>query len=305
MSKGSLFFGHARGKLGQIVLSTVKGQQVARAWQPKVANPRTRAQQIQRAKFANTVKFYRRATSNLFKFAYEDKKKTESDYNAFMRHNVDVATIVNRASYDNIAYPAIGFNWTLAAGSLGELSPSTVGGASGGIRLSQIPLNGTTDDEDITVAQVSQSFMANFGAVNGDFVTFVAIESTLSSINDEPIVMPRWSITQIKVDTTATDKSFLSAMQQQDIDTKLSFTASENKKYITMSGNKSAWFGVVLSRVTPNGVLVSTSTLIGNETANTIVEMSNVKSYRDAALMSWNTKASPILKGSIVQNNSL
>lgn len=305
MSKGSLFFGHARGKLGQIVLSTVKGQQVARAWQPKVANPRTRAQQIQRAKFANTVKFYRRATSNLFKFAYEDKKKTESDYNAFMRHNVDVATIVNRASYDNIAYPAIGFNWTLAAGSLGELSPITVGGVSGEIRLSQIPLNGTTEDGDITVAQVSQSFMANFGAVNGDFVTFVAIESTLSGINDEPIVMPRWSITQIKVDTTATDKSFLSAMQLQDIDTKLSFKAFENKKYITMSGNKCAWFGVVLSRVTSSGVLVSTSNLIGNENANGIVETSYTKSYRDAALMSWNTKASPILKGSIVQGNSL
>lgn len=61
MSKGSLFFGNASGKLGQVVLSTLKGQQIARAWQPKVANPKTSQQQLQRAKFANAVKFFKRA----------------------------------------------------------------------------------------------------------------------------------------------------------------------------------------------------------------------------------------------------
>lgn len=300
MSKGSLFFGHARGKLGQIVLSTVKGQQIARAWQPKVANPRTTAQQTQRAKFANTVKFYRRATSNLFKFAYEDKKKTESDYNAFMRHNVDVATIVNRASYDKIAYPAIGFNWQLSAGSLGELSPSVSMNDSGNITLGTIPLAASTEDGDITVAQVSLSFVANFGAANGDFVTFVTIESSLSDINDEPSSVPRWSITQIKVDTTATTQSFLSAMQQQDIDTKLSFLVVSEKKYIKMSGNDCAWFAVIVSRVTPNGVLVSTSNLVGNGHVRDIITASELKSYREAALISWDRQTNPILKGSIV-----
>lgn len=300
MSKGSLFFGHARGKLGQIVLSTVKGQQIARAWQPKVANPRTTAQQKQRAKFANTVKFYRRATSNLFKFAYEDKKKTESDYNAFMRHNVDVATIVNRASFDKIAYPAIGNNWQLSAGSLGDLSPRITANDSANITLSAIPLNASTEDGDITVAQVSQSFIANFGAANGDYVSFVTIESSLSDINDEPSAVPRWSITQIKVDTTATEQSFSAAMQKQDIDTKLSFVAVGNDKFIKMSGNDCAWFGVIVSRVTPSGVLVSTSNLVGNGHVRSIITASELKSYRDAALISWNRQANPILKGSIV-----
>lgn len=300
MSKGSLFFGHARGKLGQVVLSTVKGQQIARAWQPKVANPRTTAQQTQRAKFANTVKFYRRATSNLFKFAYEDKKKTESDYNAFMRHNVDVATIVNRASYDKIAYPAIGFNWLLSAGSLGELSPTVSMNDSGNITLSSIPLNASTEDADITVAAVSQSFIANFGAANGDFVTFVTIESSLSDINDEPSAVPRWSIVQIKVDTTATTVSFASTLQQQDYENKLGFVTVSEKKFIKMSGTDCAWFAVIVSRVTPNGVLVSTSNLVGNGHVRDIITASELKSYRDAALISWDRQANPILKGSIV-----
>src|SRR5574344_1437068 len=123
MSKGSLYFGKASGKLGQIVLSNVKGQQIARAWQPKVANPRTSVQQMQRAKFANAVKLYKRATQNLFKFAYEDKRKTESDYNAFMRHNVERSMIVNRKSYDNPSFPALG-DWVIAFGSLGEMTCS-------------------------------------------------------------------------------------------------------------------------------------------------------------------------------------
>ena len=95
MSKGSLFFGNASGKLGQVVLSTMKGQQIARAWQPKVANPKTSQQQLQRAKFANSVKFFKRAQQNLFKFAFEDRRKNESDYNAFMRHNVVSSAVLD------------------------------------------------------------------------------------------------------------------------------------------------------------------------------------------------------------------
>lgn len=303
MSKGSLFFGHARGKLGQVVLSTVKGQQVARAWQPKVANPRTTAQQTQRAKFANAVKFYKRASQNLFKFAFEDKKRTESDYNAFMRHNTDYATIVNRASYDKVAYPAIGFNWHLSNGTLGQLSPIvSLSDSTGNITLTQIPLNAATDDGDITVADVSMSAVAHIGAANGDFLTFVTIVSSLSDINDEPSTPPRWSITQMKVDTNASRVSFMSTMQQQDIDTPLSFVAVDQKKFIKMSGNDCAWFAVILSRVTTNGVLVTSSELTGNKKVWDIINASEQKSYRQAALNSWDRKANAILKGAIVND---
>ena len=113
MSKGSLFFGHASGKLGQVVLSTMKGQQIARAWQPKVSNPKTSQQQLQRAKFANAVKFFKRAQQNLFKFAFEDRRKNESDYNAFMRHNVVSSAVLDRSVYDNFYYPTFANDWLL------------------------------------------------------------------------------------------------------------------------------------------------------------------------------------------------
>lgn len=299
MSKGSLFFGNARGKLGQVVLSTVKGQQIARAWQPKVANPRTTSQQTQRAKFANTVKFYRRATSNLFKFAFEDKKKTESDYNAFMRHNVDVATIVKRPYYDNIAYPAIGFNWQMSAGSLGELSPVVSSNQGDTIFLRDVPIAGTTEGANITIAQVSQAFVDKGIAVNGDFVTFVTITSSLANADDIPSSAPKWSITQIKIDTSNARDKFLTVLQSQDANMGVSFMQSEDSSFIASKSNNLHWFAVILSRVTTNGVRVSTSYLAGDNKAFLIVEEYEQKSYRDAALISWERQSSPILKGSI------
>lgn len=299
MSKGSLFFGNARGKLGQVVLSTVKGQQIARAWQPKVANPRTSSQQSQRAKFANTVKFYRRATSNLFKFAFEDKKKTESDYNAFMRHNVDVATIVKRQYYDNIAYPAIGFNWQMSAGSLGDLSPIVSSNQGDTIYLRDVPIAGVTEGADVTIAQVSQAFVGTGLAINGDFVTFVTITSNLAGADDIPSAAPRWSITQIKIDTGNTSEKLLEVLQEQDANMGISFMKTEDSSFIASKSNNMNWFAVILSRVTTNGVRVSNSFLTGNTKAFLVVEEYEDKHYRDAALISWESNSSPILKGSI------
>lgn len=307
MSKGSLFFGNASGKLGQVVLTTVKGQQIARAWQPKVANPRTSSQQTQRAKFANSVKFYRRATSNLFKFAFEDKKKTESDYNAFMRHNVDKAMIVNRASYDNIAYPAIGYNWLMSAGSLGNVAPVADAQLDNRVTFTQVGFAGTKEPEALTVADVSQSFMLRLGALEGDYVTVVAVNASIKKINDVPTNLPEWSIVQFRIDTTDNTHNVLDIIKEQKgEDWGATITKIDDTNYITatnMSG--STWMAVILSRVTTNGVLVSTSDLVGSKVSNDIYNASLQLGYRSAALNSWNRQSEAILKGAIYKESSL
>lgn len=307
MSKGSLFFGHASGKLGQVVLTTVKGQQIARAWQPKVANPRSSSQQTQRAKFANSVKFYRRATSNLFKFAFEDKKKTESDYNAFMRHNVDKAMIVNRASYDNIAYPAIGHNWLMSAGSLGNVAPAPDGELDSRVTFSQVEFIGTKEPEALTVADVSQSFMLRLGALEGDYVTVVAVNANIKKINDEPSSLPVWSIVQFKIDTTDNTHNLLDIInEQKGGEWGATITKINDTNYITATNaSGSVWMAVILSRVTTNGVLVSTSDLVGSKVSNDIYNASLQLGYRSAALNSWNRQSEAILKGSIYKESSL
>lgn len=117
MAKGNMLLGYARGAVGNLVFSRVKGNEVTKARNRQPANPKTSKQVYQRAKFLNAVNFYKRGVQNLFKFAYEDKTQQESDFNAFMRHNVSRAIPVGKGVSTESLYPAIS-NWITSVGSL-------------------------------------------------------------------------------------------------------------------------------------------------------------------------------------------
>lgn len=306
MSKGSLFFGNASGKLGQVVLSTVKGQQIARAWQPKVANPKTSQQQLQRAKFANAVKFFKRAQQNLFKFAFEDKRKNESDYNAFMRHNVISSAVLDRVVYDNFNYPALADNWLLSYGSLGEISAENDESDKELVKLLTLPL-GTGEVVNLTIASASQSFVDNYKAVNGDFVTIVGVQSRVKTLTQDPVVAPEWHIMQFVVDTTNTGK-LLEYLEKQDKDASLFFGKDGREPaniVFDYSNDGCSWLGIILSRVTANGVKVSTSPLMPNYYAYEIYLKTLELSYRQSALNSWGRSSEPILKGGIAKSTNV
>lgn len=306
MSKGSLFFGNASGKLGQVVLSTVKGQQIARAWQPKVANPKTSQQQLQRAKFANSVKFFKRAQQNLFKFAFEDKRKNESDYNAFMRHNVVSSAVLDRVVYDNFNYPAFANDWILSYGSLGEINADNEAANKEVVQLLSLPL-GTGELANLTIASASQAFVDNYKAMNGDYVTLVGVVSGVKSLTDFTNTAPEWHILQFVVDTTNTEK-LLENLKKQDIYA-TNFFDKDGKEpadiIFSISEDGCAWLGIILSRVTPNGVKVSTSPLVPNYYAYEIYQKSLELGYRQSALNSWGRSSEPILKGGIAKSTNV
>lgn len=306
MSKGSLFFGHASGKLGQVVLSTVKGQQIARAWQPKVANPKTSQQQLQRAKFANSVKFFKRAQQNLFKFAFEDKRKNESDYNAFMRHNVVSSAVLDRSVYDNFNYPAFADNWLLSYGSLGEINADNEPSDKEVVQLLNVPL-GTGEIANLTIASASQALVSNCKAINGDFVTLVGIKSRVKTLTEDPAVAPEWHIVQFVVDTTNTGK-LIDYLEKQDEDASNFFWQDGREPaniIFSYSNDGCAWLGIILSRVTDNGVKVSTSYLMPNYYAYEIYQKSLELPYRQSALNSWGRSSEPILKGGIAKSTNV
>ena len=306
MSKGSLFFGNASGKLGQVVLSTVKGQQIARAWQPKVANPKTSQQQLQRAKFANAVKFFKRAQQNLFKFAFEDKRKNESDYNAFMRHNVVSSAVLDRSVYDNFNYPALADNWLLSYGSLGEINADNDIASKEYVQLLTLPL-GTGEIANLTIASASQAFVDNYKAINGDYVTLVGVVSSVKSLTDDTQTAPEWRILQFVVDTTNTEKLVENLKKQDKFAT--NFFAKDGREpaniIFSYENDGCAWLGVILSRVTANGVKVSTSPLVPNYYAYEIYQKSMELGYRQSALNSWGRSSEPILKGGIAKSTNV
>lgn len=307
MSKGSLFFGNASGKLGQVVLSTVKGQQIARAWQPKVANPKTSQQQLQRAKFANSVKFFKRAQQNLFKFAFEDKRKNESDYNAFMRHNVLSSAVLDRGVYDNLNYPALADNWLLSYGSLGEINADNEEASKEVVQLLETPL-GEGEIANLTIASASQALVRDYKAINGDYVTLVGVYSMTKTLTNVPNNVPEWHIVQFQIDTTNTGK-LLDNLKKQDKEAADFFgkdgTPQANVIFSVSNDAGCAWLGIILSRVTANGVKVSTSYLMPNYYAYEIYKNSLEFGYRQSALNSWGRSSEPILKGGIAKSTNV
>ena len=80
--------GKITGKVGNLVFSQSPGVgTVAREYVAQPRNPQTELQQLQRTKLANLVNFYR-AFNGLLKGAFETKKASQSDYNAFVGKNL-------------------------------------------------------------------------------------------------------------------------------------------------------------------------------------------------------------------------
>ena len=91
MSKRSLFWGQASGKLGEAVFYRAGGEQRTRAWVAKIKNPRTRAQAKTRATMANLTIFYRTMQSVL-KESFTARKANQSGFNAFIQKSKNATT---------------------------------------------------------------------------------------------------------------------------------------------------------------------------------------------------------------------
>lgn len=311
MSKGSLFWSKASGKLGEVVLSQVKGQQISRAYQPKVANPRSTGQTLQRIRFANAVKFYKHATQALFKFAFEDKRQNESDYNAFMRKNSNVAAYVTRESYLNQFYPAIGNQWLLADGSLPSLplEPNDTLGVTISLGTGDFSSN-----KDLTVAELSQRFIQLYNFAEGDILTFVVVVNTdISEIGEEPTIPTDWVINQLVISSTDQRKvtDIFKAQNGHAFGTAEDWhIKGETGQEKTLCGASSSTNGdnciagvaLIQSRhVANNKLLVSRSYLINNKYAATFYNASIQPAYVNRALNTWGRTQDAILQGSLAK----
>ena len=93
MSKRSLFWGQASGKLGEAVYYRAGGEQRTRAYVHKIKNPKTRAQALQRTKFNNMVAVFR-GTSVFVKSLFKAEKSSQSPFNAFVKSNFPLCLTV-------------------------------------------------------------------------------------------------------------------------------------------------------------------------------------------------------------------
>lgn len=264
MAKGNFLLGYARGSVGDVTFSRVKGNQVAKARNRNPANPNTIPQAMQRSLFADAVRFYTRGVQNAFKFAFERKLENESDYNAFMRLNVNRGVRIGKAPES--MYPAIG-DWLVADGSItpplkmDAVQSSAVGDyivgayeavdtapvvyAQGdGLPVSSVSLGFSAASAPATVGALSTALKAQFPQLrDGDFVTILLISQAFASpmfdlfpaaqgYNDGLMEDPAWSFAQLTIDEGST--AAISTIYHSAGTTLYVQSGSENEAFIEL-----------------------------------------------------------------------
>lgn len=301
MAKGNMLLGKSRGSVGDVTFSQINGQQIARARNRNPANPRTLKQCFQRGRFAAAVKFYTRGTQALYKFAFENKRQTESDYNAFMRENVKIAPAISKAAFDNYDYPVFA-PFIMSKGSLAPLDTRQDDNAI------MLVINPHEEGVSITtIGELSTILLTDEAFQVGDIITFVMINSAYNgdvpSVTAEGSGKATWSIKQLIInpDDTATIASVIGYGV-----TTYTFDGEVYNTLAIMPNTTNYDAGVAIhSRNTAQGLKVSTQQLMLSVDSGDAYQDSQAGAYKEAVAVSWKTAGAvdmqpeAILQGSI------
>ena len=104
MSKGSLFWANARGKLGESVYYRAGGEQRNRTYVKNIKNPRTLAQAKNRITLMNYVAGFR-SLRPILANSFVSRKSSQSGFNAFVSANKNPnSPAVDKYAAENLGY---------------------------------------------------------------------------------------------------------------------------------------------------------------------------------------------------------
>lgn len=191
MAKNSLFWGKARGKLGEIVLYRAGGEQRSRTYVKKVKNPKSLAQMTQRVKLGSLVSFFR-STSNVLRYSFPNRPQRQSGFNAFVAESLPVATtalprkLADQGLSIPLNYHISKGNVVLPAGAL------TLGGISGnrdswGVYLEKAPTSGAVGTyQEASVANV-EDHLDEWLTANPEFAATLPMKFNICIVISEEI----------------------------------------------------------------------------------------------------------------------
>ena len=312
MSKGSSYWGTATGKIGNTVVRVRKGVRVESAYQPNVKNPRSNSQVVQRGKFSDAVGFYKRAMANFFKMAFEDKKTNETDFNAFMRHNVSRGYVYSRqmVTGGEGALPYIG-KWLMSYGSLPSIQlPST----SSGINITALIPTGLGPNPKLGI--LFNTLINKGVAQEGDIFTVVRIMTSADGAGSDeysdetlglipgftytgtlaPNMPPLWFVDQYIVNQSSSEplqQRWMTSIQESG-DKYINFADMGNADI--PSARAAA---IIITRKTANGLLCSTSPLVWDKTAETMMTQMATDNWLEGQRKAWGSQ-NVILAGALV-----
>lgn len=299
--KGNMFLGYARGSVGDVVFSRVNGQQTARARNRKPENPKTLSQMIQRSRFAYLSKFYARASQKFFKFAFENKKANESDYNAFMSANVAITPYSTKSMVASPNTPWFA-PFVMTSGSFPSVDEQLYVDDDSAI------INLYVGSATATVGQLSQQIIDRNPWVRmNDIVTLCIIESSADTKAIENIADamahdgltydngtdPSWKIYQFRVNTA--DTTILQSMGFTMTQSAQGYRAS-----IPFNGSEVCGAVLVISRKTDSGLKVSTSHIQLSVSANRAYNVGLTRDWAEYCAVSWSANEDAVLEGSLI-----
>ena len=300
MSKGNMFVGSAKGKVGNLILYTRKGSQITRAYQSDVKNPRTSGQMLQRAKFSNAVKFYQKAVQHFFRFAYQDQRANETAFNAFMRHNVDRACLLRKDEVNDPYFPAFG-RWQMSQGSLA--APMVPKFANENALFANTGIKGT----EKTVADLS-SILIGQGYHVGDIITFVCISSLVTSVDFDltnyydsgNLVQPQWDIRQFVV--SMNDQTAISEIPSLGPSVGVLSAVNGGLQFAFANPQYSNAVAVIITRKGSGVTYASNAELVPNSVALAMINATTTTAWIAEVTASWQSTGDAILQGSVAKS---
>lgn len=239
MSKRSLFWGQASGKLGEAVYYRAGGEQRTRTWVPKIKNPKSAGQALQRTKMLNMVSVFRGCKTFVNSF-FKPAKSSQSPFNAFLAQNFPLCQwITAKRGITDQSGQAIGFQF--ANGSLGIDTSLTT----------NIPENFNADKAGLCL--ILPSIVTDVAPDNEDNLSFTSGSSLYKVLtaNENPLNLPAaFTLSFVQsfqgkenaqfrtysVECSSTSQDTLHCVQQEPNSNPV--TAAELAALITVAGEK-------------------------------------------------------------------
>lgn len=190
MARGNMFLGQARGRVGSVVFSRRMGKQITRTYNAEPANPKTRAQALQRAQFS-TVIAASVGLKEVINNSFDGVKNGQESVNKFVSLNLSDlrarALDGDSAAREWLVPKGQSFvqpqSWIISKGQLGQILPNltNIFGTSTYI---------TEGDEEyhvFTVGDLKRRFFYEPGCQ----LTFVTVELT-TDVDGNSVYVPKY-----------------------------------------------------------------------------------------------------------------
>ena len=188
-----------KGSAGQFTFKQVNGMTIVSEKVTAVANPRTDAQMRTRTKFTNIVSMYR-GIRPLLNYGFENKPKTLSDYNMFVKLNMQRTPIyLTKQAVAGGACVATAYQ--ISQGSL----PAIVVTGTGQSGVTDIRLGSLDITSNTTVAQFSTKVVENNADYRyGDQISFFLVKQMVNAETGIPYC--QFSAAKVILDAANEDK---------------------------------------------------------------------------------------------------